>query len=104
MHKNIETVLAAWWIDKPCKQATCSTNGRTVFSYALPIGRVSGKPGTANNIRTVTVRSSGPSHTTRMQIRAVRSFVQKKGGRLVETAEISFPLTHPCRFGLAKTS
>lgn len=83
MRKNIQTVLAAWWAGKPCKQKTCSTDGRTVYSYALPVARKATRPGGP-----VLVRSSGPSQTTRHQIRAVRSFVQEKGGRLGVTENL----------------
>ncbi len=87
MRKNIRTVLAAWWAGESCKQATCSTDGRTVFSYTLPVARK--KPGCqVQKGMHVTVRSSGPTHTTRSQINAVRSFVQENGGHLVETANL----------------
>jgi len=85
MRKNIQTVLAAWAHGEPCKQGTCSTDGRTVFSYALPVARRQTGP---NRIDRITVRSTGPSHTTRTHIQAVRTFAQNNLVRLVETAEL----------------
>ena len=70
MRKNIAKVLSAFALGRAHSEATCSTNGVEVYSYALCIAR-------KENDGTIWVLDRGPSVTTNSQINAVRSFVPR---------------------------
>lgn len=71
MRKNIEKVINAFRAGKPAigdSKRTCWTDGKTLFSYRMPIARHAKH---ANRGRIVLVRySAAPTVTTRAQIRA----------------------------------
>ncbi len=72
MRKNIETVIRAFLSGKPAtgdSKRTCHTDGRILYSYAMPIAS-RGAEGTI-----VAAESLSPSRTTTGQIRAVRYMV-----------------------------
>lgn len=65
MHKNIASVIDAFHSHETYQDKTCRTDGRVIYSYALPIAVRHGA--------TVYVLdpSESPSRTTTAQIRAV---------------------------------
>ena len=68
MRKNISKVIEAFKLRKPAKgdsKGTCSTDGNTIYSYAMPIARRD-SDGSIN----VIARGTAPSVTTRSQVDA----------------------------------
>jgi len=70
MRKNIAAVIEAWLEGRPHKEATCRTDGVTVWSYALPIAR-------RNPSGTLVVLDpeKAPSRTTKLQVRTILLFI-----------------------------
>lgn len=72
MRKNIGNVIVAWKRGEAHREATCRTDGVTVWSYEMPIARrcPSGRI-------LVMDPSKAPSRTTKMQVVAVRRSVER---------------------------
>ncbi len=67
MRKNIQSVIAAFRAHQSHREATCRTDGETVWSYEMVIAKRA-------NLGTVYIagRHLAPSRTTRAQIDALR--------------------------------
>ena len=65
MRKNIKQIIESFRLGTWESFDTCSTNGKVLYSYAMPIARK-----TDTGIDLVHYES-GPSRTTKSQIRAV---------------------------------
>ncbi len=69
MRKNIEKVIAAFRRGESAigdSKRTCHTDGRTVYSYDMPIAERRD-----NNVVWVITLYSAPTATTRLQVRAL---------------------------------
>jgi hypothetical protein len=76
MRSNIRRVIHAASAGKSAagdSKRTCSTDGATIYSYAMPIARVT------PHGWFVVPRGDGPSRTTRSQIDAVALFLSTHG-------------------------
>ena len=77
MRENITKVIDCFKAGRPCKgdsKGTCSTDGKTIYSYAMPIAwKV---PGGVH----VVPYEAGPSRTTKSQIRACQLAFAGMGG------------------------
>lgn len=84
MRRNIEKVLKAFDAGKAAQgdtKRTCWTDGKTVYSYRMPIAW-------RDELGTVVVvpYAAGPSRTTRSQIRACETFAFTPGDALYKIA------------------
>lgn len=70
MRKNIGNVIVAWKRGEAHREATCRTDGVTVWSYEMPIARRE-----PDGRILVLEASKAPSRTTKMQVAAIRRFV-----------------------------
>jgi len=70
MRKNIAAVIEAWREGRPHTEATCRTDGVTVWSYEMPIARrtPSGSIGVLDP-------EKAPSRTTKLQVQTILRFI-----------------------------
>jgi hypothetical protein len=68
MRKNIKAVIAAFINGESLDKGTCSTDGKTIWSYQMEIAHKM-----SDGAVVVLPRERGPSVTTRSQIDAVKS-------------------------------
>ena len=83
MRKNIQNVITAWFRGRSHSERTCSTDGVTLYSYAMPIAKRIG----TDEIQVVQ-DSAGPSSTTTSQIRAVAYMVGTSGAACMRVPRI----------------
>jgi len=70
MRKNIHNVIVAWKRGEAHREATCRTDGVTVWSYEMPIARR-----TPSGTIVVLDPEKAPSRTTKLQVLTILRFI-----------------------------
>ena len=76
MRKNIETVMRAFVLGQYANEKTIHTDGKTLYSYAMPIAKRREGP-----VMTLTyfVKDKGPTNTTNTHISGCKRFLRDNG-------------------------